>query len=213
MKKIIDDTIKYIKEFFEEEYSGHDFYHSLRVYELAQKISKGEDCDIELVCLSALLHDVDDYKIVGEQEKSFKNARAFLQKVNYPEDKIEKICDIISQVSFKGKYTVTPNTIEGKIVQDADRLDAIGAIGIARTFTFGGNHKLPIYNPNIDYKDIDCSQSDYKKPTTTINHFYEKLLKLKDLMNTETAKKIAEHRHELMLNFLEEFYKEWNVEI
>lgn len=213
MKEIIDDTIKYIKEFFEEEYSGHDFYHSLRVYELSRKISKGENCDIELVYLSALLHDVDDYKIVGEQKKSFKNARTFLQKVNYPEDKIEKICDIISQVSFKGKYTVTPNTIEAKIVQDADRLDAIGAIGIARTFTFGGNHKLPIYDPNIDYKDIDCSQNDYKKPTTTINHFYEKLLKLKDLMNTETAKKIAEHRHELMLNFLEEFYKEWNIEI
>ncbi len=212
MEDLINDTIKYIKEFFKEEYSGHDFYHSLRVYELAKKIAREEDCDMEIICLSALLHDVDDYKIVGEQERPFTNARAFLQKVNYPENKIEKICYIISQISFKGKDTIIPNTIEGKIVQDADRLDAIGAIGIARTFTFGGNHKLPMYNPNIDYKDIDCSQNDYRT-TTTINHFYEKLLKLKDLMNTETAKKIAEHRHELMLNFLEEFYKEWNIEI
>ena len=153
METIVDETISYVKEFFEQEFSGHDFYHTLRVYNLAQYIANIEKCDRELVCLSALLHDVDDYKLVGKEAEPFYNAKKFLRSKNYPDNKIEKICHIISQVSFKGKDTVTPDTIEGKIVQDADRLDAIGAIGIARTFAYGGNHKTPMHIPYMQHKE------------------------------------------------------------
>ncbi len=207
---IIDKAISYVKKFFEEEFSGHDYYHTLRVYNLAQYIANVEKCDKEIVLLSALLHDVDDYKIVGKEAEPFYNAKKFLKSENYPENKIEIICHIISQVSFKGKNKVTPDTIEGKIVQDADRLDAIGAIGIARAFTYGGNHKIPIHIPNMDYKEEMTEEEHYKNVGTTINHFYEKLLKLKDLMNTDTAKKMAIHRHEYMKTFLKEFYDEWD---
>ncbi len=210
---IIDEAISYVKKFFENEFSGHDFYHTLRVYNLAKYIADIEECDKELVCLGALLHDVDDYKLVGEQAEPFVNAKSFLRDENYPEDRAEKICHIISQVSFKGKDTVTPDTIEGKIVQDADRLDAIGAIGIGRTFAYGGNHNTPMHDPNIEYKEDMSADEYYKNAGTTINHFYEKLLKLKDLMNTETAKNMAKHRHEYMEAFLKEFYDEWEGKI
>lgn len=209
MESLIDKAIAYVRKFFEEDFSGHDFWHTLRVYNLAKYIAKVEKCDIETVCLGALLHDVDDYKLVGQEIESFKNAKTFLRGENYPEDKIEKICHIISQVSFKGNDTVTPDTIEGKIVQDADRLDAIGAIGIGRTFAYGGSHKTPMHIPNMKYKENMSAEEYYKNVGTTINHFYEKLLKLKDLMNTETAKSMAKHRHEYMEMFLKEFYDEW----
>lgn len=210
MEMIVDNAISYVKKYFKEEFSGHDYYHTLRVYNLAQYIAKAEKCDKELVCLSALLHDVDDYKLVGKEAEPFYNAKKFLRSQNYPEDKIEKICHIISQISFKGKDTVTPDTIEGKIVQDADRLDAIGAIGVARTFAYGGNHKIPMHVPNMEYKEDMTAEEYYNNVGTTINHFYEKLLKLKDLMNTETAKNMAKHRHEFMETFLKEFYDEWD---
>lgn len=209
MNNLIEKTITYVKEFFKNEFSGHDFWHTIRVYNVAKSIASTEECDSELVYLGALLHDVDDYKIVGKDAEPFKNAKTFLTAQGYPEDRIEKICHIISQVSFKGKDTVTPDTIEGKIVQDADRLDAIGAIGIVRAFTYGGNRNMPIHDPDIIYDDSMTQQEYYKNTGTTINHFYEKLLKLKDLMNTESAKKIAMHRHEYMEMFLKEFYDEW----
>ena len=210
MQTIINKAIMYAKDFFVDEFSGHDFYHTLRVYNLAKYIAESEECDKELVCLAALLHDVDDYKIVGKDAEAFYNAKNFLNSENYPEKNIEKICHIISQVSFKGKDTVTPDTIEGKIVQDADRLDAIGAIGIARTFTYGGNHKIPMHIPNMEYKENMSADEYYTNVGSTINHFYEKLLKLKDLMNTETAKRVANHRHKYMEAFLKEFYNEWD---
>lgn len=213
METLIDKTISYVKKFFEEEFSGHDFYHTLRVYNLAQSIANIEKCDKELVYLASLLHDVDDYKLVGQESEQFCNAKAFLRNEKYPEDKIEKICHIISQVSFKGKDSVTPDTIEAKIVQDADRLDAIGAIGIARTFAYGGNHKIPMHIPNMKYKENMTAEEYYNNVGTTINHFYEKLLKLKDLMNTETAKSMAKYRHEYMEAFLKEFYDEWEGRI
>ena len=209
----IDKTIEYVKNFFENDYSGHDFYHTLRVYNLANYITKFEKCDTELVFLGALLHDVDDYKLVGEENEPFYNAKTFLKSLGLSSKKIEQICHIISQVSFKGNDTVVPDTIEGKIVQDADRLDAIGAIGIGRTFAYGGSHKTRMHIPNMEYKENMSAEEYYKNVGTTINHFYEKLLKLKDLMNTETAKKMAKHRHEYMQEFLREFYDEWEGKI
>lgn len=188
MENIIDKTIEYVKDFFEKDFSGHDFYHTLRVYNLAKYITKFEECDIELVYLGALLHDVDDYKLVGKEKEPFYNAKTFLKSLGFSNKEIEQICHIISQVSFKGKDTVVPDTIEGKIVQDADRLDAIGAIGIGRTFAYGGSHKTPMHIPNMEYKENMSAEEYYENVGTTINHFYEKLLKLKNLMNTETAK-------------------------
>ena len=212
MENIINKTMVYVKDFFKKDFSGHDFYHTLRVYNLAKSIAKSEECNMELVCLSALLHDVDDYKLVGEEKEPFNNLKTFLKSQNYSYEGIEQICNIVSEVSFNGKNTI-PNTIEGKIVQDADRLDAIGAIGIARTFTYGGSIKRPMYIPNINPKENMASKEYYENVGTTINHFYEKLLKLKDFMNTETAKSMPKHRHEYMQEFLKEFYDEWEGKI
>ena len=181
MESLINKAIAYVEDFFKEDFSGHDFYHTLRVYNLAKYIAKNEECDMEIVCLGALLHDVDDYKLVKQQGEPFKNAKSFLREENYSEEKIEKICNIISQVSFKGKDTVIPDTIEGKIVQDADRLDAIGAIGIGRTFAYGGNRKIPMHIPNLQYQENMSAGEYYENVGTTINHFYEKLLKLKNM--------------------------------
>ena len=210
MEDLIELTIEYIREFFKNDFSGHDFYHTIRVYKLAKHIAKTEKCDMEIVSLAALLHDVDDIKLVGKQKERFINAKTFLRNYNYNEEQIEKICHIISQVSFKGNNSVKPDSIEGMIVQDADRLDATGAIGITRTFTYGGNHNLPIHIPESKYKENMTEEEYYNHKGTSINHFYEKLLKLKDLMNTKEAKRIAEHRHKYMETFLEEFYLEWD---
>lgn len=212
MENLINKTIEYVKSFFEKDYSGHDFYHTLRVYNLAKSIAELEKCDMELVCLGALLHDVDDYKLVGEEKAPFKNLRNFLKSENYSNERIEQICHIVSQVSFKGE-NIIPDTIEGKIVQDADRLDAIGAIGIGRTFAYGGSRNRPMHIPNENYKENMSSEEYYKNNGTSINHFYEKLLKLKDFMNTETAKNMAIHRHKYMQEFLQEFYDEWEGKV
>jgi len=208
MEDLINKTIEYVKNFFEKDYSGHDFYHTLRVYNLAKNIAESEKCDKELVCLGALLHDVDDYKLIGEQKEQFKNLKSFLKSENYSKERIEQVCRIVSQVSFKGS-NIIPDTIEGKIVQDADRLDAIGAIGISRTFAYGGGCNRPIHIPDEKYKENMSSTEYYKNVGTSINHFYEKLLLLKDFMNTDTAKKMAIHRHKYMQEFLQEFYDEW----
>lgn len=205
----MDRTLEYVKEFFKNDFSGHDYYHTLRVYNLSKYIAGFEKCNTKLVYLAALLHDVDDYKLVGHEEESFHNAKSFLRSQGVSDGEIEQVCHIISQVSFKGKDTVIPDTIEGKIVQDADRLDALGAIGIGRTFAYGGNHNVPMHVPGVKFKEDMSADEYYKNTGTTINHFYEKLLKLKDLMNTETAREMAKHRHRFMQEFLEEFYGEW----
>ena len=139
-----------------------------------------------------------------------KNAKKFLKSLNYHNSRIDLICHIISQVSFKGNNIITPDTIEGKIVQDADRLDAIGAIGIGRTFTYSGNHNIPMHIPNMPYR-TNMDEKSYKVASSTINHFYEKLLKLKELMNTKKGKEMAIHRHEFMEKYLKEFYDEWEM--
>jgi uncharacterized protein len=207
---LLEKALLHIKERFQNDYSGHDYYHSVRVYKLATSICKEENADLEIVQLASLLHDVDDYKIFGGNAGTYSNAEAFLKDNKISDEKIKVICDIISSISFKGTGTQVPQSKEGKIVQDADRLDAIGAIGIARTFAFGGSKNRTLYMPNEKPRDNMNFEEYSSSNGTTINHFYEKLLKLKNLMNTETAKKMAESRHKYMEDFLAEFFNEWD---
>ena len=208
-KELLEKTLQYIQERFQNDYSGHDCYHSVRVYKLSTSICKGENADLEIVQLAALLHDVDDYKVFGGKIGASSNAEAFLKRNKIADAKIKVICEIIATISFKGTDTQIPKSLEGKIVQDADRLDVIGAIGIARTFAYGGSKNRSMHIPNEKPRE-DMNGEEYSKSNgTTINHFYEKLLKLKDLMNTETAKALAESRHKYMENFLNEFLNEW----
>ncbi len=174
-ERIIESAKKYIKNFFQNDFSGHDYYHSMRVYNLATHIAQYENADIILVQLIALLHDVDDYKI-SAGSSNFKNTRCFLKEHEVSDSQIEMICSIIAEISYKGADTHVPQMIEGRIVQDADRLDAMGAIGIARTFAYGGTISRPIHNPEITPRtDINCAAYQNDKGTS-INHFYEKLL-------------------------------------
>ncbi len=210
-KDLINKTISKAKEVFENEFSGHDFWHTLRVYNIAKTIALKEQCDMEIVCLASLLHDFDDPKIT-DSTNELENATKWLIENNYAQERINIIKEIINDVSFKGVDTKIPETIEGKIVQDADRLDAIGAIGIARTFAYGGSKGRNMWDPNECYKD-NMNEEEYRNNKgNTINHFYEKLLKLKDMMNTDTAKKMAIDRHKYMEEFLDEFYLEWRGE-
>ena len=199
---------EFVKDLLAKEYSGHDYYHCIRVYNNAMLICKDMDCDKQLVSVASLLHDVDDAKLFDS--KDYDNARKILNDLNYEKDFIEKVINIIKDVSFKGKDSVIPSSLEGKIVQDADRLDAIGAIGIARTFAYGGNHNRLIYDPSIK-PNLNMDYNQYKNANNpTINHFYEKLLLLKDMMNLEKSKEIATHRHKFMEEYLIEFYDEWD---
>lgn len=203
-KEVLDGLLSDLQEFFKNDYSGHDYNHTMRVYKLAYNIAIQEHANLEIVSLAALLHDVDDVKLT--QSINYQNARLLMNK--YGIDKAqEEVIAIIQDVSFKGNQSKSPSTLEGKIVQDADRLDAIGAIGIARAFTFGGNHNRPLYNDENPVLNMD--EASYRQhKSSTINHFYEKLLLLKDMMNTDTAKELAYQRHQFMKNYLEEFYDE-----
>lgn len=207
---IIVNAIEYIKNIFENEYSGHDYYHTLRVYKLATYIAEKENADITIVQLAALLHDVDDRKLSPETYKNKDRAVSFLKAHGVDPDIIDSICTIISEVSFAGEDSVFPATIEGKCVQDADRLDALGAIGIARTFAYGGNHNRKMYDPDIKAKDKMTAEEYYASESTSINHFYEKLFKLENMINTDTAKIIARERTAYMQEFVDEFMKEWD---
>ena len=208
-KEIIARAMAYVKEKFENEYSGHDWFHTLRVFRTATRIAEAEGADVVIVQLAALLHDVDDRKLSPETYAEQKNARSFLAENGVEESVICEICRIISEVSFVGSDSVVPSTLEGKCVQDADRLDAIGAIGIARAFAYGGNHNRLMYHPDIA-PNPNMSKEEYiKSNSTTVNHFYEKLFKLTDMMNTDTAKQIAKERDEYMKAFIAEFLDEW----
>ena len=211
--EIIDKTKEYVKNKLEDEGSGHDWWHILRVYNNALDIAGKEgNCDIFIIELAALLHDIADWKFNdGNLDKGSEIAGIFLADLNVDEKIIEHVSDIIKNISFKGanvENTIT--TKEGMIVQDADRLDAIGAVGIGRAFAYGGFMKREMYNPDVSH-EIHNTFEEYKnKSGSTINHFYEKLLLLKDKMNTKTGKEKAEKRHEFMCSFLDEFYSEWN---
>jgi uncharacterized protein len=207
--QIIQNAIDYIKELFREDCSGHDFHHSIRVYNNATKIAEKEGGNLLLIKLAALLHDVDDRKLFPSSE-NLDNARKFLYQNNLDSNSINEICEIIKSVSYSSNGSSAPDSIEGRIVQDADRLDALGAIGIARTFAYGGHKGRPIYDP--DEKPIEnMTAEEYRNHTSnSLNHFYEKLLKLKDLINTESAGSMAEKRHAFLENYLDEFLCEWN---
>jgi uncharacterized protein len=208
---IIEETKKYAKSKLEGEATGHDFWHILRVYKTAKHIAEKEGADLFIVELTALLHDIADWKFnEGNEDMGPKLAEEWLKSLEVSELEINKVTKIIKTMSFKGGTTnSSQETIEGKIVQDADRLDAIGAIGIARAFAYGGFKGREIYNPDIKPQNFKNFKEYKDNKGTTINHFYEKLLLLKDLMNTETGKAMAQERHEFMESYLKEFYKEW----
>lgn len=213
--ELIRKTINLVKEKLEGTESGHDWFHIERVWKLSLKIHEKEGGDKLIIELAALLHDIADPKFHnGDETLASKIVRNFLTEQNLDPNNIEKVIFIIENMSFKNRNDAPENLpLELKIVQDADRLDAIGAIGIARTFNFGGYKNNLMYHPDIKPK-LNQTKEEYKKSNgTTINHFYEKLLLLKDLLNTDTAKNIADHRHQFMLQFLEEFYNEWNVNL
>lgn len=214
-EKVIKNTIDFVKETLKDAEGGHDWFHIERVFNNAKLISKGENVDAFVVSLGALLHDIADSKFHnGDETIGPKIAKDFLATENVEEATIKHVIAIIDNVSFKGgKVQRTFSSKELDVVQDADRLDAIGAVGIARTFNYGGFKNRAIYNPEIKPK-LNMTKEEYKKSTApTINHFYEKLLLLKDRMNTNTGKQIAAQRHQFMEQYLEQFYAEWNGEI
>lgn len=197
-EKIIQQTQEYIEGKFSGEGTGHDWWHIYRVWTMAIHIANKEKVDLFIVELGALLHDIADHKFHGgDHSVGPEEARKWLSSVGADEDTIQKVCHIVEHASFKGSGSKSKmESLEGKIVQDADRLDAIGAIGIARAFAYGGSLGRPLHD------------NDNKKDST-VNHFYEKLLKVKDLMNTKTGKEIAEERHQYLEEYLKRFLVEW----
>ena len=213
-QQLIENTISFVKQKLENAEGGHDWFHIERVYKNSILISKDENCDELIVQLGALLHDIADSKFHnGDETVGPKVAREFLKSQNVSEEIIVHVINIIENISFKGgNFEKKFSSKELDIVQDADRLDAIGAIGIARVFNYGGFKNRPLYNPEIA-PNLTMTKEEYKNNVApTLNHFYEKLLLLSDKMNTETGKKIAQKRHEYMEGFLEQFYAEWNGE-
>ena len=205
--QLLSKAIEYVREFFDKDSSGHDFYHTMRVYKSAVMLAEKEGADVGLTALAALLHDVDDKKLSPDTHEGFENARSFMTANGVDETAQSKVIDIISKVSYTGDSSPVPESVEGKCVQDADRLDAMGAIGIARAFAFGGSRGRKMYDPEISPQDIGMDGN-----STSLNHFYEKLFKLKGLMNTETARAIAQERDRFMHSFVDEFLKEWDGE-
>ncbi len=212
--EIILSTIEFVKSALAKAEGGHDWWHIYRVWSTAKHIAHTEEVDMFIVELGALLHDIADSKFNGgDEEIGPRKAREFLQTLQVNEPDIAHVENIISNISFKGgKQARKFRSPELDVIQDADRLDAIGAIGIARTFNYGGHKGREIYNPEIK-PNLNLTKEEYKNSDApTLNHFYEKLLLLKDLMNTETGKKMAQQRHEFMVTYLDQFYNEWEGE-
>lgn len=210
-QEIIEKTVEFVKVTLAEAEGGHDWWHINRVWNNSKLIMEAEQVNRLVVELGALLHDIADSKFHdGDEEIGPKTARTFLESLDLPTDVIEHVENIIRHISFKGSLEgqkwMSP---ELAVVQDADRLDAQGAIGIARVFTYGGHKNRKLYDPNIPPR-VAMNKEEYKNgDSTSLNHFYEKLLLLKDLMNTQTGKKIATDRHRYMEGFLEQFFAEW----
>ncbi|HLV69852.1 MAG TPA: HD domain-containing protein [Xanthomarina sp.] len=211
-KEQIEKTIAFVKETLKHAEGGHDWFHTFRVFNNCSLINKNEEVDNFVVQLGALLHDIADSKFNnGDETLGPKLAREFLTSIHVEKDVIEHVIKIIENISYNSSLDSSKifKSPELDVVQDADRLDALGAIGIARTFNYGGFKNRTLYNPDIK-PDLNMNKEEYKKSTApTINHFYEKLLFLKDKMNTKAGKQIAQKRHDFMEHFLEQFYAEW----
>lgn len=214
-ERIIEQTIAFVKQTLEEAEGGHDWWHIYRVWQLSKLIAGTENVSLLVVELGALLHDIADSKFNnGDEEKGPLTALHFLNTLDLKGSVIEHVVHIIRNISFKGGKELRKfSSLELDVVQDADRLDALGAIGIARTFNYGGFMNRELYNPEIP-PNLSMTKEEYKNSTApTLNHFYEKLLLLKDRMNTTTGHQLAKHRHEFIEQFLDEFYAEWNGRI
>jgi len=207
---ILQKTADYIKQEFSGDSSGHDWWHIYRVWKNAITICEHEHADSFIIQLAALLHDLDDWKFNAAEDETPHRAKAWLDSLSVDPSITDKVCNIITHISYKGAGVENKmDSPEGFIVQDADRLDAIGAIGIARAFAYGGYKNRPLYDPD-SLPEMHQTFEQYKNSkSTTINHFYEKLLLLKDMMNTNTARRIAEQRHEVMVQYLSQFMDEW----
>lgn len=208
---IIEQTVVFVKSVLADAEGGHDWWHIYRVWKSAKQIAQSEAVDLFIVELGALLHDIADSKFHnGDETIGPRKAREFLDLLDVDETVITHVENIISNISFKGGNQEQKfKSAELDVIQDADRLDALGAIGIARTFNYGGHKNREIYNPEIK-PNLNMTKEEYKNSDApTLNHFYEKLLLLKDRMNTESGKKMAEQRHEFMKCYLEQFYLEW----
>ena len=214
MQAILTKTIAFVKETLANAEAGHDWFHIERVYKTAQHINISEKADPLIVALAALLHDIADSKFNGgDEEIGPQKAGDFLTSIGVDTAITNEVKLIIKNLSYKASLgEITYSSKELNVVQDADRLDAIGAIGIARAFTYGGFKNRVLYNPEIK-PNLQMTKEEYKNTTApTLNHFYEKLLLLKDLMKTETGKTMAQQRHDFMLLYLDQFYQEWEGE-
>jgi len=213
MSEVIKQVEDFAKHKLHNKCTGHDWWHRDRVRKCALSIANQEGADPEVVEIAALLHDIGDWKFCEGYELGAEEAQHLLKSLAVDQNIIDTVCDITKQVAYKGAGTVEPAlSLEAKVVQDADRLDALGAMGIARTFAYGGLKEHPIYDPEIKpgyHSSFAAYQNGGK---TSINHFYEKLLLLKEKMNTPTGKKMAEERHSFLEGFLKQFYSEWNGE-
>jgi uncharacterized protein len=215
-KIVINKTIEYVKQTLKGDSTGHDWYHTQRVWKMAKYIAQKEkNVDLFVIELAALLHDIADWKFQGgDDTKSSQVSEIWLKKLDVDQQTINHVSEIAHHISYKGaKVKNEIETLEGKIVQDADRLDAMGAIGIARTFATGGKFGRPIYDPNVK-PVLHTTFEQYKNSGNfSINHFYEKLLLLKDMMNTKTGKMLAQKRHKFMEQYLKEFFSEWDGKV
>ncbi|KKP29915.1 MAG: Metal dependent phosphohydrolase [candidate division TM6 bacterium GW2011_GWF2_30_66] len=211
-EQVIKKTADYVKKRLDGDSSGHDWWHVYRVWTLSKKIGDMEEADLFIVELSALLHDIADWKFTnGDETVGPKMAREWLESLSVDESDILHICKIIKDISFKGAgVNHKMDTMEGMVVQDADRLDAIGAIGIARCFAYGGYKNNIMHDPSFKPVAHKSAQEYLESKKTSINHFYEKLILLKDRMNTKTGVEIADKRHDIMIEFLDDFLEEWD---
>jgi len=212
--QVLAHTAEHVRQLLAGDSSGHDWWHIQRVRAMALAIGNAEGADLYVVELAALLHDIADWKFHGgDDDLGPRRAAEWLSGLDVEPATIEHVADIVRQVSFKGAQVATPmRTLEGQVVQDADRLDAIGAIGIARAFAYGGHAGRALYDPGVAVEGHATFEAYKKNSGPTINHFHEKLLLLKDRMNTPTARQLAEGRHQFMVDFLQRFHAEWNAE-
>lgn len=210
MQAVVYKALEYAKALCEKDSGGHDSGHIERVFNTAVRLAYEENADCDICALAAALHDADDRKLSPETSKNKDNARRFMRENGIPDEIAERVVKIIDEVSFKGTDSVVPSTLEGKVVQDADRLDAVGAVGIARCFAYGGSVGRKIYELGEKPDTGVGEEAYYAGKNCSINHFYEKLLLLKDMMNTDSAKREAARRHAFLEDFLAEFFREIN---